>query len=448
METEVGCLRRFVSAVMLALVICLLGGCAMPTVDELYCLPKRSNADNNLQQVIDLAMDGLQYSAPISGANQQTVQSADLDGDGTNEYLLFAKDSGEKTLKILIFSKLASGYVLMDTIEGYGFAFEFVEYANMDDRPGLEIIVGRQVSDQLARSVSVYRFTGGFARQLMTASYTRILTTDFDDNGLEDIFLISPGQTEDAPATAVLYTFRSGEISRSTEAVLSASADALRRVDLTRLDSGTTAVIVSAALDEQTLVTDVFTALDHRIEPIVSGLRTPTLDNYYLYPEDIDGDGVLELPALRQLDVPQDAREQYLVFWQSADETGALTDKLCMYLDPDDGWYLRLDPQRVDGLTLIQTEDCYCFGRFDGQSKDWNELFTVWVMTGPEREEQAAEYDRYPLYYGETELYAVSFAQSGEDWDIEELIDGFRLLRMDWSTEENRGEENEKSTDS
>ena len=38
-----------------------LTGCNMPTVDQLYCLPKRYSADSNLQEVIDEAMEDLQY---------------------------------------------------------------------------------------------------------------------------------------------------------------------------------------------------------------------------------------------------------------------------------------------------------------------------------------------------------------------------------------------------
>ena len=143
-------------AVILAATV-LLSGCGLLTLEELYCPPKRSEDYDNLQSVIDKAMRDLTYCAPISGENQQAVQTADLDGDGVDEYLLFAQDSSETPLKILIFCQLASGYMLMDTIEGYGFAFEFVEYAQMDDRDGVEIIVSRQVSEELARSVSVYR---------------------------------------------------------------------------------------------------------------------------------------------------------------------------------------------------------------------------------------------------------------------------------------------------
>ena len=159
--------KWIIFAVLTALVLGL-SGCSLLTLDELYVPPRRSEDYDNLQSVIEEAMQDLTYCAPIAGDHQQAVQTADLDGDGVDEYLLFAKGNNEMPLKILIFSQLASGYMLMDTIEGYGFAFDFVEYIPLDDRAGVEIVVGRQVSEELARSVSVYRFTSGFSQQLLS----------------------------------------------------------------------------------------------------------------------------------------------------------------------------------------------------------------------------------------------------------------------------------------
>ena len=73
---------------LLLLAVCLLSGCNMRTIDELYCLPKRSEAYNNLQSQIDKAMVGYEYCAPLSGENRQRVQMVDLNGDGEEEYLL------------------------------------------------------------------------------------------------------------------------------------------------------------------------------------------------------------------------------------------------------------------------------------------------------------------------------------------------------------------------
>ena len=103
MERGVRKVRRTVKIFLLILLTALmLTGCGLRTVDQLYCLPKRSQADNDLQTVIDEAMEGLFYSAPLYGENRQPVQMADLDGDGVEEYLLFARDNSEKPLKILI----------------------------------------------------------------------------------------------------------------------------------------------------------------------------------------------------------------------------------------------------------------------------------------------------------------------------------------------------------
>lgn len=93
-------------ALLMALLLGMLSGCVLQTVDELYCLPKRSQEYQNLQAAIDQAMgDTLQYCAPLSGENQQTVQIMDLDGDGNMEALLFASGNGEQPLKIFIFTQ-------------------------------------------------------------------------------------------------------------------------------------------------------------------------------------------------------------------------------------------------------------------------------------------------------------------------------------------------------
>ena len=43
-----------------------------------------------------MAADGCSYSAPVSGSNQQSVQLVDLDGDGEEEAIVFARTAGEK----------------------------------------------------------------------------------------------------------------------------------------------------------------------------------------------------------------------------------------------------------------------------------------------------------------------------------------------------------------
>ena len=75
---------------LLALTV-FLSGCAMATIEDLYSPPKRSAEFQDLQLAIDEAMQDMEYASPLSGEHRQTVQMADLDGDGVEEYLLFAR---------------------------------------------------------------------------------------------------------------------------------------------------------------------------------------------------------------------------------------------------------------------------------------------------------------------------------------------------------------------
>ena len=71
---------KLLCLVLLAAVI--FAGCTARTMEEMYRLPKRSEDYTDLQKAIDSAMTDLDYCAPLAGENQQTVQLADLDGDG------------------------------------------------------------------------------------------------------------------------------------------------------------------------------------------------------------------------------------------------------------------------------------------------------------------------------------------------------------------------------
>ena len=93
--------KRIVLLMLVMLTALLFGGCTMRTVEEMYALPKRSEEFNEMQSAIDTAMYGMSYASPQSGENQQTVQMADLDGDGKDEILVFAKGASEKPLQVL-----------------------------------------------------------------------------------------------------------------------------------------------------------------------------------------------------------------------------------------------------------------------------------------------------------------------------------------------------------
>ena len=183
--------KRIWTPVLVMLTALLFTGCAMRTVEEMYALPKRSEEFNEMQSAIDTAMYGMTYASPQSGENQQTVQMADLDGDGTDEILVFAKGATEKPLQVLIFTQGENGRVrTMDTIGSNGLTFEQVEYVDFDDQPGKELVVGIRVSDQVQRSVAVYTFQNGDAELMLMNGYSKFVTCDLDRNSRSELMVL------------------------------------------------------------------------------------------------------------------------------------------------------------------------------------------------------------------------------------------------------------------
>ena len=422
----------------------LLSGCAMRTIDELYAPPKRSEEYSRLQSAIDIAMAGLEYSAPLSGENQQAVQMADLDGDGVEEYLVFAKGNSDKPMQILIFSQKEEGEVeIEDVITGNGSAFELVQYAQIDGKPGVELVVGCQVSDQLMGSVSVYSFSSGRAERLVNAGYSKLLTLDLGGSDQKEMLLVQRGESDQANAVAVLYRYRNKSMIRSVEVELSRPAANVKRISAGVLQCGTPAVYVSTAEEGSSIRTDILALKEDRLSrvTVLDSMENQVQSSYYVYAEDVDEDGIMEIPDLIPVRPMPDAwnqTEQYLIHWKSVDLDGVVTDKLQSFHNYADGWYLILNSEWENRLTVYQVGSTYVFSMWDEDYQNADPLFTVFALSGSDRETQATEDGRFKLHSNEDVVYAARLDADGSEYGIDEryLTDHFRLIHQDWNTGE------------
>lgn len=437
--------KGILPALVLAMAV-LLGGCAFQTVDEMYAIPKRSAEYSNLQSAIDSAMYGLTYCAPVSGEHQQSVQMADLDGDGVEEYLVFAQGNSAKPLEILIFRQEEDGQCrLIEVIESAGSAFEQVEYVNMDDGPGLELVVGRRVSDQIPRSLSVYRFPGGNAELMLMVGYSRFVTCDLDENGQGELLVILPGDISAGKSAAVLYSTEDGNVTRSVEVELSEEPGRIKRVTQGSLQGGTPGVFVASLTDDNAIVTDVLALKGGHLTNITGSddLETSvaTLRNYYVYAEDIDGDGVVELPALispKRLTSSTDDQRKFLTRWYSVDVEGREVDKLYTFHNYLGGWYMELWGSFGPRVAVEQNGATYTFYAWDESYREAQQLFSVTALTGQNREEDATTGGRFALLRAEGVVYAGQMWQDAQNYDLteEQIINSFRLIQSDWKTGE------------
>lgn len=427
------------------LAVLLLSGCNMRTVDEMYCPPKRPEAYNSLSSQINQVMSGREYQAPLSGENRQAVQSADLDGDGVAEYLLFTKSGAEKPLQIHIFSTDGEEYRLLDTIESTGTAFELVEYVQVDGHKGVEIVVGRQLSDQVIRSVSVYTLRDGQIEQLVTAMYSKFVCNDLDRDGLGELLVLRPGHSESDNGVAELYGMENGVMERSQEVNMSEPSTSIKRIMVGKLEDGLDAVYVASDVDGSAIITDVYAVVNGEFTNVSfsseSGTSVQTLRNYYVYADDIDDDGVLELPNLITMVFPTQSNStqwQYLIRWYALRSDGTEHEKLFTYHNYVGGWYMELRSQLVDRICVEQQGNTYIFSLWDEEFRHRERIASIYVLTGQKREEEAVIDNRFVLHRTESTVYAANLDVSSGAYGFskEELIRSFHLILEDWNTGE------------
>ncbi len=439
-------MKRIWLVLTLLAAVLLLGGCGVHTVEQMYQVPKRSEEYINLQSLIDSTMAGYEYSAPLYGENLQTVQMADLDNDGVLEYLLFTKGNAENPLQIFIFAKVEETYALLDTITSTGTAFDRVEYAQMDGKGGVEIVVGRQISSQSVRTLDVYTLKDGHVEQLLRTNYTEFLCTDLQGARSQELFVLHPGQSDADNGLAELYSFQNDTVTRSAEISMSRPADSIKRIMVGKLHDGIPAVYVASEHGTNSIITDIFAVVKHSLTNITdsvdNGTNVNTLRNYFVYADDIDNDGVLELPELISMRVPhnkQTGEQQYLIRWYALDSAGQQITKVHTYHNFVGRWYMELDEQIVRRMVVTQQGSSYEFAVWDEGYTETQTLMNVYVLTGQKREEQATLNNRFVLYRTENTVYAANLeVASGafEGITKQNVVDSFHLIIQDWNTGE------------
>ncbi len=431
-----------IGIILMALLLCaLFSGCLLQSAEELYQLPKQSEEYYNLQNQIESVLEsGAEYCAPVSGDRRQAVQLADLNSDGLEEAIVFFRMPGEKPLKIYIYQKTQTGYENAAVIEGDGSAFESVDYRQIDTTLGLEIVVGRQVSDQVPQTLSVYSLEGGHVTELLNVSCIRHTMADLDGNGLQDL-LVFRAQEDSTLGLTEYYAWGDGGLEYEGSAAMSTAlgADSIRRIIRGMMQDDTPAVFVANTYEENTIVTDVF-ILDDGTFVNVSALGQNANDAARVryrnvYSEDIDADGQIELPGTVQL--PKRQEEQtvtyYKIRWYSLRRDGTRVYEQSTFHNYTDGWYVDLLPQWEQELVVDYEQDEHGLpGYWFYRGED--ALFSITALTGADARELAEADGRFILAEKGDAVYVGRIFD--QKITPEQLKSAFHFIFTDWNSGE------------
>ncbi len=270
-------------------------GCMATDVEELYSLPRQSEEYVQLQELIAQRIDeGSEYAAPLDGSYRQSVQLQDLDGDGVAEAIAFLADEAH-TPTICIYRQDGQGvYYLYVIIRGEGSAVNSVEYADLNGDGVTEFILSWQIGGDI-HLLSVYDLSGEAPVELFSADSTEFLVSDLDGDGRTEILDLRIDYA--SGSTLVMYGVDEENGVTASRAKLSAGIVQVLRARSGYLADGTPALFVESLYGEESLITDVFIA-GNGLENITlaSSGASNTVRERQAYTTDINADRAMEIP--------------------------------------------------------------------------------------------------------------------------------------------------------
>ena len=361
--------RRWIRTILTAWALALLLACATGcgagftlNPQDLYGLPKLPAKYTELNNRINAILGGgAEYAAPVSGANLQPVQLADLDGDGREEAVAFFRNAGdEKPLKIYIFNAKEDTYDLSAVIEGSGTAIYSVAYSDMDGDGRTELAVGWRVNADLL-ALTVYALRPEGPEELVRTDYVRYSIVDMDRNDFQELVVLRANQ--EGEAVADYYGWQDGGLAVKSSARISITMAELSqqgRVSPGTLEDGLPALFITGVTEVPRAITDILTLRNGELANVAvsdtTGVSAEIARFCSLYPADIPGDGVTEVPRPEPLPNWYEGDPPYQrIDWRSYDSQGEVTLVQSTYHSMEDGWYLRLRSEWRDQILVSRS---------------------------------------------------------------------------------------------
>lgn len=411
------------------LLICVFvfGGCGSSTSSDMFALPEMPEMQRALIDTVGSVLGGgFDYSEPRAGLNRQSLQLMDLDGDGEEEGIAFLRDVADtyKTF-IYIFEKSESGFSLFDIIEGSENELYTVSYSDIIGKNGYEIIVEWGADGDGSHPVTVYNLTNDGTEKLLEISAQQYSVSDIDGDGKNDFLAVVK---RGAGEFADVYTAENGEVKMRAKIPLSAGDGNLLRIKTGLAGLKKNGVFIQRESGSG-VVTDV---ISYDGEAFINMLPSGDACSSRALCADVTGDGIIEIPTEAETDTP-DGVTNRCYRWSMLSGTGTLMPSAFTYHAYSEGWYLLMPlawsgSVRAERSVRRSGESVIRFSTREVVQGDVDErievpLFTIYVLTGGDRNQYAAEEGRFIISEREDTVFAASLASGS--YLATEINEGF-----------------------
>ena len=446
-----------------ALAACLLlSGCFFSGPEDLFHLPQAPAEYENLMAEIDRTRYALaeEYSTtvedvpPSAGDNTSTVQTLDMDGDGTQETAVtfFRVVGAELPIRIYFYELQPDGsYQVANIVEGDGTAVYAIYYVDLDGyvdpetgKTRQEVVVSWQMSQDVY-TLGAYSLSSYFATNMLMTAYQGYELVDLDRDGRMELAVCHLEPEPQIENSVEVYDWDEGEVVSVTKAALSSGITSLGRIRSNFLTGMIPALYISGTMADGSRVTDVVAMADGQnltnlsLDP-ETGISRERVSVYQdVASQDVNGDYILELAHPRELPSYGGSGTFWLIDWSQYDPQGQEQAVCTTYHNVTDGWYLIIPEHWRDQITIYRNDSvsgqrAVIFALWQGEDREPLPFLSIYRLTGESRFTRATSSNRFILAEEANTIYAAAFYTSWDcGLDQNSLLENFRLIVTSWS---------------
>ena len=336
-------IKKLITAAAALLGTVFLSGCAIQYGDGLLALPSLPAEHIELQSQINKVLEsGAVSAAAESGANRQSIQQIDLDGDSEAEYVAFFRDMDGNYL-IKAYKKTEDNYEEIGSAEAVGLTLHSIYYpvSSVTGEKSLAVCWGIDESNNYG--MTVYTFTGHGMENVLNVQYSGILVGDINGDTLDELCFAVKDQSGGQMSLRV-YEAQGDTYALESETMLCSEARSISQMTLGQAGENLRALFLDSVSYGGGFVSDVVAyGSDGKLRNLTrdsgNGSGIDTWRSVEVFCQDIDGDNLLEVPTASSMMSALYPDEKSKLSWLNFAVDGSTRRKMQTYHVPSDDWY-------------------------------------------------------------------------------------------------------------
>ena len=311
---------KIIKVVALILIMAVVfSGCSLNffSVESLLTPPSQGGENGEILEAFYNSMKEsvVQLKAPVSGEYQTSFVRYDLNGDGVQEALVFYSDSStEGSVRVALMECIDDEWTLAVDIKGAGNGIYDIHFIDINDDAVVEIFISWTLMDsQTTRIVSIFEpVKNGNASYNLTSLGNEYGVAknflDFNSDGKTDLALVYIDDTDNLRKSYLRFFTLDDEgvFSKYGEVAIDGNILSVSKIYSDFAETGTTEcarIFIDCIKSEKMKFTEMI-YWDSELSVPVRAYSNPaftTARNSLISVQDIDNDGLYEIPVLATL---------------------------------------------------------------------------------------------------------------------------------------------------